>query len=100
MRIALIKNGTVGNIAEFDNLSKAQIMAANMSLLAVSVADLPVAIGDIYSDGRFYRDGQEVTTPEDIIIQLQEQLSATVSDVAEILVDQEYRLILLELGVV
>jgi len=100
MKIALIKNGTVDNIAEFESLSIAQTMATNMSLLAVSVDDLPVAIGDTYSDGRFYRDSQEVTIPQDITIQIQEQLAATVSDMAEILVDQEYRLILLELGVV
>ena len=82
MRIALIKKTTIGggaggtgasgggtnyytvdNIAEFDNLSTAQAMATNMSLLAVQVDDLPVAIGDTYSDGRFYRDGQEVSMP-------------------------------------
>jgi len=122
MRIALIKKTTLGgsnggsglvmypssgtncyivdNIAEFDNISTAQAMATNMSLLAVSIDDLPVAIGDTYSDGRFYRDGQEVSMPEDITIQMQQQLVATASDMAEILVDQEYRLILLELGVV
>jgi len=94
MRIALIKKTTLGgsnggsglvmypsggtnyytvdNIAEFDNLSIAQAMATNMNLLAVSVDDLPITIGDTYSDGRFYRGGQEVTQPEDIAVILQQ----------------------------
>ena len=29
----------------------------------VSVWDRPVAIGDIYSNDKFYRDGEEVLTP-------------------------------------
>ncbi len=41
-----------------------------------SPADRPVAIGDTYSDGKFYRDGTEVLTPlEDAQAQV-ESLSA------------------------
>lgn len=42
----------------------------------INPADHPVAIGDTYSDGKFYRDGVEILTPlEDAQEQL-ESLSA------------------------
>jgi len=95
MKIALINGGSVGDIAEFDSLSLAQVMAANMGLIAAPVDDLPITIGDVYMGGRFYRNGEAL--PVDATTA---HLEATVADMAEILVDQEYRLILLELGVV
>lgn len=54
--MALIENGTVANMLwcsdsepETDTLK--------------SPADRPVAIGDTYSGGKFYRDGAEILTP-------------------------------------
>ena len=54
--MALIENGAVTNVLwcsdsepETDTL--------------VNPADRPVAIGDTYSGGKFYRDGEEILTP-------------------------------------
>lgn len=53
---ALVENGIVTNVIwlaannapEFPN--------------AVALGDLPVTMGDIYADGKFYRNGKEVKT--------------------------------------
>ena len=60
MNYALIENGIVTNIIwlyetnadEFPN--------------AVKLGDRPVGIGDTYTDGKFYRDGNEVLTALEI----------------------------------
>lgn len=57
MNYALIENGVVtniiwlypGNAADFPN--------------AVPMDDFPVGIGDTYTDGVFYRDGEKLLTP-------------------------------------
>ena len=36
---------------------------------AVALHDRPVGIGDTYSDGKFYRDGEEVLTAQEEIEQ-------------------------------
>lgn len=59
MRYALIKDGIVsniiwlypGNASDFPN--------------AVPCDDLPVAIGDTYADGAFYRSGEKVMSSKD-----------------------------------
>ena len=56
MNYALIENGVVtnviwlypGNVKDFPN--------------AVPLGDVPAGIGDTYSDGVFYRDGERVLT--------------------------------------
>lgn len=66
--MALIENGTVANMLwcpdsqpETDTL--------------INPADRPVAIGDTYSDGKFYRGGVEILTPlEEALKKNEEQL--------------------------
>lgn len=54
--MALIENGTVANI-----LWCSDSEPETESL--IYPADRPVAIGDTYSGGKFYRDGVEILTP-------------------------------------
>lgn len=60
MRIALIENNIVINIAEFNHYFVAQKTASDINLIPVNVDDIPVEIGDTYQDGNFYRDGDLV----------------------------------------
>ena len=54
--MALIENGTVTNMIW---CSDSEPETATL----IDPADRPVAIGDTYSDGKFYRDGTEILTP-------------------------------------
>lgn len=54
--MALIENGIVTNTLW---CSDSQPETASL----INPADRPVAIGDTYSDGKFYRDGVEILTP-------------------------------------
>ena len=54
--MALIENGTVANM-----LWCSDSEPETESL--IYPADRPVAIGDTYSNGKFYRDGVEILTP-------------------------------------
>lgn len=54
--MALIENGTVTNMLW---CSDSEPETATL----VNPADHPVAIGDTYSNGKFYRDGVEILTP-------------------------------------
>lgn len=54
--MALIENGTVANMLW---CSDSQPETASL----INPADRPVAIGDTYSDGKFYRNGVEILTP-------------------------------------
>ena len=54
--MALIENGAVANMLW---CSDSEPETATL----VNPADHPVAIGDTYSDGKFYRDGEEILTP-------------------------------------
>ena len=55
MRYALIDNGIVTNVIALNDRN------ANDFPTAVKLSDRPVGIGDTYTDGKFYRDGVEVT---------------------------------------
>lgn len=57
MRYALIENGAVTNIIALNDRNASDFPTA------VKLGDRPVAIGDTYTDGKFYRDGVEVLTP-------------------------------------
>lgn len=57
MRYALINNGIVTNVIALNDRN------ANDFPAAVKLGDRPVAIGDTYTDGKFYRNGVEVLTP-------------------------------------
>lgn len=54
--MALIENGAVANMLW---CSDSEPETATL----VNPADRPVAIGDTYSDGKFYRAGEEILTP-------------------------------------
>nr|DAF38531.1 MAG TPA: hypothetical protein [Caudoviricetes sp.] len=54
--MALIENGTVANMLW------CSIFEPETDIL-INPADRPVAIGDTYSDGKFYRGGVEILTP-------------------------------------
>lgn len=54
--MALIENGTIANM-----LWCTDSEPETESL--INPADRPVAIGDTYSNGKFYRDGVEILTP-------------------------------------
>ena len=54
--MALIENGVVANMLW---CSDSQSETASL----INSADRPVAIGDTYSDGKFYRDGVEIIAP-------------------------------------
>ena len=56
---ALIKNAKVTNIVSADNRGADSLISAGLNLIQT---DKPVAIGDDYTDGKFYRDGSEVLT--------------------------------------
>lgn len=59
MTYALIENGVVSNIISADKRGADSLIAAGLNLVQT---DKPVAIGDDYIDGKFYRDGSEVLT--------------------------------------
>lgn len=57
---ALIENAKVTNIISADKSGADSLIAAGLNLVQT---DKPVAIGDDYIDGKFYRDNSEVLTP-------------------------------------
>lgn len=73
---ALIENSKVTNIISADKRGADSLIAAGLNLIQT---DKPVTIGDDYTDGKFYRDGNEVLTPleEAMLVQadMQEALS-------------------------
>lgn len=73
---ALIENSKVINIISADKSGADSLIAAGLNLIQT---DKPVAIGDDYTDGKFYRDGSEVLTPleEALLVQadMQEALN-------------------------
>ena len=60
MRYAVIEQDKVINIIEAEARG-AESLAAYMTLVATG--ERPVAIGDSYEDGRFYREGEEIVSP-------------------------------------
>lgn len=55
MNYAVVVDGTVRNIIKLHPLN------AGVFSNAYPTDGLPVAIGDTYADGKFYRNGEEVT---------------------------------------
>ena len=54
--MALIENGTVANMLWCSD-------SEPETAFLINPADRPVAIGDTYSNGKFYRGGTEILTP-------------------------------------
>lgn len=61
MKHALIKNGTVVNIIVLGHEN------VNDFPGAVEVEGIPVAVGDAYADGVFYRNGERILTDAEIL---------------------------------
>lgn len=80
MRYALIDNGIVTNIIALNDRNASDFPTA------VKLSDRPVAIGDTYTDGKFYRDGVEVLTP---IEQAQVEIDAYKAALHELGVETE-----------
>lgn len=72
MNYALIENGIVTNIIWLHPKNASDFPNA------VPCNNVPVAIGDTYEDGVFYRDGKKVLT-------VQEQMQQEVADMQEAL---------------
>ena len=47
----------------------------------VNPADRPVAIGDTYSDGKFYRDGEEILTPLEEALKKNAEYEAALTEI-------------------
>ncbi len=72
--MALIKNGTVANMLWCsDSEAEADIL--------LDPADRPVAIGDTYSNGKFYRDGVEILTPLEEALKKNAEYEAALSEI-------------------
>lgn len=59
MRYAWIENGVVTNTIVLNDRNAGDFPKA------VKLGDRPVAIGDSYADGKFFRDGKEVLTTDE-----------------------------------
>ena len=63
MRYAIVTSGAVTNVIALREINAGDFPGA------VALHDRPVGIGDTYSDGKFYRDGEEVLTAQEEIEQ-------------------------------
>lgn len=67
MRYAIVTDGIVTNVIEL----RPSVTWPG----AVALGERPVGIGDTYQDGKFYRGGQEVLTPQEEIAQYKAALN-------------------------
>lgn len=67
MTMAEINDGVVTNIFEILPGQESEFPAA------VCIDNRPAGIGDIYTDGKFYRDGEEVKTDAEVLAELMAQ---------------------------
>lgn len=65
MRYAVITDGLVSNIIALRSANAGEFPDA------VALHDRPVGIGDMYSEGKFFRDGEEVLTAAEKIAAMQ-----------------------------
>lgn len=72
--MALIENGTVTNML-WCSASEPETDAL------INPADRPVAIGDTYSDGKFYRGGEEILTPLEEALKKNAEYEAALSEI-------------------
>lgn len=72
--MALIENGTVANMLWCsDSEPETDIL--------LDPADRPVAIGDTYNDGKFYRDGVEIRAPLEEALKKNAEYEAALSEI-------------------
>ena len=72
--MAFVENGNVSNI-----LWCADREPDTDSL--IYTADRPVAIGDTYENGKFYRNGEEVLTPLQAALKKNDEYEAALSEI-------------------
>jgi hypothetical protein len=103
---SLINECEVKNIIVCDNYDVANQIAKLQfgdDAYAVDTTQYPLSISDKYIDGIFYR-GEKVIernlTPEEEVAMLKSENAIIVNQYAELAVDSDYRLSLLELGLV
>nr|DAP29356.1 MAG TPA: hypothetical protein [Caudoviricetes sp.] len=72
--MAFIENGTVTNMLwSSDSEPETDTF--------IDPGDRPVAIGDTYSDGKFYRDGVEILTPLEEALKKNAEYEAALSEI-------------------
>lgn len=76
MDYALIENGIVTNIIYLHPMNADEFQDA------VSTDGLPIQIGDTYENGKFYRDGEEITLAPEAAYTLDEAAAIIASEVA------------------
>lgn len=95
---SLINNGTIQNIVVCDNYETANQLSRSMfgnNALAVDTTLYPVAIGDSYISGKFYRDGVEIPANPteareiEILQEITSELQSMTSDIEEALCDSD-----------
>ena len=86
MNYAIVENGTVSNIIVVYEGNAHEFPEA------VKLNDVPAQIGDTYSDGRFFHEGEPLLSPL-------ERANDTIAELDAAVVDLTYQNILLELGV-
>lgn len=78
-RYALINDGIVGNVIIVDSADTAQLIASSTGYdQAVCVDQYFVTIGDAYTDGAFYHEGNELErqrTLEETVAQQTQEIS-------------------------
>ena len=72
--MALIENGTVTNMLWCSD-SEPETESI------INPADRPVAIGDTYSNGKFYRDGVEILTPLEEALKKNAEYESALSEI-------------------
>lgn len=65
MRYAIVTGGAVTNVIALRETNAGEFPGA------VALHDRPVGIGDTYSEGKFYRDGEELLTAAEEIVAMQ-----------------------------
>lgn len=74
MRYAVIEDGVVTNVIILYSGNAADFPSA------IVCRDLPVAIGDAYVDGKFYRDGELLKSQMDVAIEDMEDMQAALTE--------------------
>ena len=72
--MALIENGTITNMLWCSDREP-------QTNTLINPADRPVAIGDTYSGGKFYRDGVEILTPLEEALKKNAEYEAALSEI-------------------
>ena len=80
--MALIENGAVTNVLWCsDSEPETDIL--------INPADRPVAIGDTYSNGKFYRDGEEILTPLEEALKENAEYKNLIASLSEVYEDAD-----------